>query len=113
MSYDFTGGDRGWKGDVPVVRLNTDASARWAGPIVDVAEALRPSLVACCRMPKAEGSGDHPARRVGQGVPRPRRCAQPARWSDGRPLPPSPAGSFELLPGRHRGLPTLRRQGSC
>lgn len=23
-SYDFTGGDRGWKGDVPIVRLNTD-----------------------------------------------------------------------------------------
>ncbi len=22
--YEFTGGDRGWKGDVPVVRLNTD-----------------------------------------------------------------------------------------
>jgi UDP-glucose 4-epimerase len=24
VRYDFTGGDRGWKGDVPVVRLNTD-----------------------------------------------------------------------------------------
>jgi UDP-glucose 4-epimerase len=23
-AYEFTGGDRGWKGDVPVVRLNTD-----------------------------------------------------------------------------------------
>jgi len=23
-SYEFTGGDRGWKGDVPIVRLNTD-----------------------------------------------------------------------------------------
>jgi UDP-glucose 4-epimerase len=22
--FEFTGGDRGWKGDVPVVRLNTD-----------------------------------------------------------------------------------------
>ncbi len=24
VSYDYGGGDRGWKGDVPVVRLNTD-----------------------------------------------------------------------------------------
>lgn len=24
VRYDFTGGDRGWKGDVPVVRFNTD-----------------------------------------------------------------------------------------
>jgi UDP-glucose 4-epimerase len=23
-AYEFTGGDRGWKGDVPIVRLNTD-----------------------------------------------------------------------------------------
>ena len=22
--YEYTGGDRGWKGDVPVVRLNSD-----------------------------------------------------------------------------------------
>jgi UDP-glucose 4-epimerase len=25
VRYEFTGGDRGWKGDVPIVRLNTDA----------------------------------------------------------------------------------------
>jgi UDP-glucose 4-epimerase len=24
VRYEFSGGDRGWKGDVPVVRLNTD-----------------------------------------------------------------------------------------
>jgi len=24
VRYEFTGGDRGWKGDVPVVRLSTD-----------------------------------------------------------------------------------------
>jgi UDP-glucose 4-epimerase len=24
VRFDYTGGDRGWKGDVPVVRLNTD-----------------------------------------------------------------------------------------
>ena len=24
VRYDYKGGDRGWKGDVPVVRINTD-----------------------------------------------------------------------------------------
>ena len=24
VRFDYSGGDRGWKGDVPVVRLNTD-----------------------------------------------------------------------------------------
>jgi len=33
VTYEFTGGDRGWKGDVPVVRLNCDRIKRlgWAG----------------------------------------------------------------------------------
>jgi UDP-glucose 4-epimerase len=43
--FDYTGGDRGWKGDVPVVRINTDKirSLGWAnqrtGP-----QALRDSM---------------------------------------------------------------------
>ena len=24
VTYEYTGGDRGWKGDVPIVRLNTE-----------------------------------------------------------------------------------------
>jgi UDP-glucose 4-epimerase len=28
VQFDYTGGDRGWKGDVPVVRLNTDRIKR-------------------------------------------------------------------------------------
>jgi UDP-glucose 4-epimerase len=33
VAYDFTGGDRGWKGDVPIVRLNCDRIKHlgWAG----------------------------------------------------------------------------------
>ena len=31
VGYEFTGGDRGWKGDVPVVRLNTARIAGSAG----------------------------------------------------------------------------------
>ena len=42
---EYTGGDRGWKGDVPVVRLNTDASAAWAGPTMTSRQALRASIV--------------------------------------------------------------------
>jgi UDP-glucose 4-epimerase len=47
VAYEFTGGDRGWRGDVPIVRLNTDRiralgwANRWSA-----AEALRNSLQA-------------------------------------------------------------------
>ena len=43
--YEFTGGDRGWKGDVPVVRLNTDRirSLGWANRMTSK-EALAASL---------------------------------------------------------------------
>jgi len=47
VEHRFTGGDRGWLGDVPIVRLNTDRiralgwANRWS-----TAEALRQSLLA-------------------------------------------------------------------
>jgi UDP-glucose 4-epimerase len=28
VQFEYTGGDRGWKGDVPIVRLNTDRIRR-------------------------------------------------------------------------------------
>jgi UDP-glucose 4-epimerase len=45
VTYEFTGGDRGWKGDVPVVRLNSDRirSLGWANRLT-AADALRASL---------------------------------------------------------------------
>lgn len=45
--YQYTGGDRGWKGDVPVVRLNTDRirDLGWANTRT-TAEAIRDSLAA-------------------------------------------------------------------
>jgi UDP-glucose 4-epimerase len=45
VAYEFAGGDRGWKGDVPVVRLNSDRirSLGWANRLT-AAEALRTSL---------------------------------------------------------------------
>lgn len=47
IEYQFTGGDRGWRGDVPIVRLNTDRIRRtgWANRW-STAEALRESVVA-------------------------------------------------------------------
>jgi UDP-glucose 4-epimerase len=47
VGYEFTGGDRGWKGDVPVVRLNSDRirALGWANRMSS-AEALRSSLQA-------------------------------------------------------------------
>jgi UDP-glucose 4-epimerase len=47
VDFQYTGGNRGWKGDVPVVRLNTDRiralgwANRWS-----TAEALRRSIMA-------------------------------------------------------------------
>ncbi|MEI6690081.1 MAG: NAD-dependent dehydratase, partial [Thermoleophilia bacterium] len=47
VRLDYAGGDRGWKGDVPVVRLNTDRiqSTGWTCQL-RTAEALRSSLLA-------------------------------------------------------------------
>ncbi|MEA2697842.1 MAG: UDP-glucose 4-epimerase [Myxococcales bacterium] len=47
VRYEFTGGDRGWKGDVPVVRLNTDRikSLGWQCQMTS-GEALRASILA-------------------------------------------------------------------
>jgi len=43
--FSFTGGARGWKGDVPVVRINTDKirALGWANAM-DTREALSASL---------------------------------------------------------------------
>jgi UDP-glucose 4-epimerase len=45
--YDFTGGDRGWKGDVPIVRLDTSRirGLGWAHTMSSP-EALRSSMLA-------------------------------------------------------------------
>ncbi len=47
VRYDFTGGDRGWKGDVPVVRLNTDRirSLGWRCQMTS-RQALQASILA-------------------------------------------------------------------
>jgi len=47
VQYDFTGGDRGWKGDVPIVRFNCDKikSLGWTCRRSS-AEAMRDALVA-------------------------------------------------------------------
>ena len=47
VKFEYTGGDRGWKGDVPIVRLNTDRIRRigWVCRS-STREALRDSLLA-------------------------------------------------------------------
>jgi UDP-glucose 4-epimerase len=45
--FEFTGGDRGWKGDVPIVRLNTDRirALGWQNRMSS-REALRAAMLA-------------------------------------------------------------------
>ncbi|HUL34763.1 MAG TPA: NAD-dependent epimerase/dehydratase family protein [Candidatus Eisenbacteria bacterium] len=50
VNFEFTGGDRGWKGDVAVIRLNTERIRRlgWANKR-NSREALRESMMALLR----------------------------------------------------------------
>jgi UDP-glucose 4-epimerase len=45
VDYVFSGGDRGWKGDVPIVRFNTDKIRRvgWSNKH-SAAESIRLSI---------------------------------------------------------------------
>jgi UDP-glucose 4-epimerase len=55
VTLEFTGGDRGWKGDVPVVRLNTARirALGWRNQMTS-AEALRASMRAMLEQPALE-----------------------------------------------------------
>lgn len=47
VEFEYTGGNRGWKGDVPIVRLNTDRIRRLGWTCLSGSrEALRDSLLA-------------------------------------------------------------------
>jgi UDP-glucose 4-epimerase len=50
VTFEFTGGNRGWKGDVPIVRLNTDRirSIGWTCRL-RTREALRISMKSMLR----------------------------------------------------------------
>ncbi len=50
VEFEYTGGDRGWKGDVPIVRLNTDRiqALGWTCRL-PTREALRNSLMSMLR----------------------------------------------------------------
>jgi UDP-glucose 4-epimerase len=47
VRFEYTGGDRGWKGDVPIVRLSTDRirALGWKNEMTS-REALRRSMLA-------------------------------------------------------------------
>jgi UDP-glucose 4-epimerase len=47
VRHDYTGGDRGWKGDVPIIRLNINKirTLGWA-PTRNCAQAMREAMEA-------------------------------------------------------------------
>ena len=102
VALDYTGGDRGWKGDVPVVRIATDR-IRGLGWTPDALHARgAPRVDARCSL-DAMRAGDCDARRAAGGVPRPRRRARAgARGRDGTPLPVRDVGEVVLVPASRR-----------
>ena len=54
VSFEFTGGDRGWQGDVPIIRLNTERirSLGWTNRM-DSVRAIRASLITLLDQAKA------------------------------------------------------------
>lgn len=64
VTYRFTGGDRGWKGDVPIVRLDSTRirGLGWA-PQRSSREAMRAALVAMRSEVLAGGEREAPQRR--------------------------------------------------
>ena len=59
VAYEYTGGDRGWKGDVPVVRFDTSRlRARGWAPKRSTVEALRDAVDALIEDDRA-GNFDH------------------------------------------------------
>ena len=114
VNYEFTGGDRGWKGDVPIVRFDCieDQVARLAMP-THSAEAMRDSMAA---MRDEIGRCLNPDRADGGRTSHCRPGASPARWSSASSCPRSTrrspsanssTGASEGLRrgGRHRADP--------
>ena len=98
--FEFTGGDRGWKGDVPVVRLNTSRirSPRLGQHHVDPpGDALLFGVHAGGRSLR-DGSRDRerPLRRPAVFLDRDGVLNRPV-IRDGRPHPPSSLGELESI----------------
>ena len=98
VRYEYTGGDRGWKGDVPVVRLSIERirSLGWA-PTRTSAEALRDSMrrsstrsapggcdASAPGASSSIGTASSSARRVVDGRPHSIRDVEELELEDGR-----------------------------
>jgi UDP-glucose 4-epimerase len=92
VAYQFTGGDRGWKGDVPVVRLST-ARIRALGwrPTRGSAGALREAMRAMLADLRAGRDSSAPEPEALAQVADSLRESEPTRGASG-PLSPLPAG---------------------
>ena len=110
-TFEYTGGDRGWKGDVPIVRLDTDRirALGWRAP-GSSREALR---AVDARDARRRRAGSLRERRRRGRLPRPRRRAQRGRSSR---RPPAPAAStsddvVDSCPASARRAGALRDAG--
>ena len=109
VRFEYTGGDRGWKGDVPIVRLNTDRirALGWA-PTGGCAWALSEAMRALARDERSRAAltVGHPAVFLDRdGV------LNEAVLRDGRPHPPVSADELVLRPGAAAACARLRAAG--
>ena len=111
VELDYTGGDRGWKGDVPVVRIATDRIRALGWPNrCSSREALRPRCARCSTTHAPGGSGDRGSTRAvavfldRDGV---------LNRAEVREVGPTPVDGRRRrdAPGRRRGLPRLPDAG--
>ncbi len=115
--FVFTGGDRGWRGDVPVVRLNTESypPPRMGQFHVEPSGTRAPRSSRCLRIFALDSSRDTTwSRSAPGGVPRPRRRAQPTHRA--RRAGPSllcRSNSSSCTPRFHQPAAACARWGSC
>ena len=110
VAFEYTGGDRGWKGDVPIVRLDTERirALGWtcARGLARGARAAR-----CAAMLDDADAGPAVVSRAGRpSSSTATACSTRAIVVDGRPHPPRDARRARAPARRRGGLPRAARR---
>ena len=93
-TFEYTGGDRGWKGDVPIVRLATERirALGWTNERTGRARRCAHSMRHGRRLPGRGGSGALVTRTPRPSSSTATACSTARRCATARPYPPRDAG---------------------